>query len=304
MKRSKKLKLLLVLILGWPAFSLAAVFNFVPNQVNAPPGEPFEVSVFLDNQGQSINALDGGIDFSVEHLRLQEIKDADSIINFWLTRPAGDDSGHIRFAGIVPGGFTGVLSPYYSGGRPGKIFSLVFVGEKIGATQVNWRAPQALMNDGRGSPAAVSAGSLVINIQSGVNNSAPVSRLGSNDVDPPESFTPEISRDPNLFNSQWFLVFATRDTGSGLAGYQVAEYSSPSSASSSWQAATSPYLLKNQRLSSYISVRATDRSGNERVITLPPKVSLPGYADRTVWLIIIVLCIALFLYYFYYSRRR
>jgi len=36
-------------------------------------------------------------------------------------------NGEISFSGVIPGGFSGVLSPYYKGYKPGKVFSLIFL---------------------------------------------------------------------------------------------------------------------------------------------------------------------------------
>jgi len=115
---------------------------------------------------------------------------------------------------------------------------------------------------------------------------------------------PEVSRDPNIFDGKWFLVFATQDKGSGIDHYEVLErrelkiqklgFSKEKSLHSKfyilnpWRVAESPYLLKDQELKSYIYVKAIDKAGNERVATLSPRNLLKWYEIWWLWGIIII----------------
>ena len=115
----------------------------------------------------------------------------------------------------------------------------------------------------------------------------PISNQISKDTDPPELFTPEITSDSNVFDGRWFLVFAAQDKGSGVANYAVHESRQIKSqiATKDWNAAESPYLLNDQKLKSYIYIKAVDKAGNERFIVLPPKFA-PWYKKPIVDIIL------------------
>ena len=305
------LKLIFIFVFIWllPVISLAATLSWSPVSVSARPGENFEVSLFINGDKEKINAVSGVIIYNPEDLVLKEVREADSVINFWLEKPSLAKSGIVNFSGIIPGGFDAILSPYYAEGRAGKIFSLIFTSQKVGETELRLKSPEVFLNNPEGKLAELKAVSpLGVKISETVENNAPVSAV-ARDTDPPEIFTPQIGRDENLFSGQWFVAFSTRDTGSGVARYQIQEHwniSPDYKDTRNWQEVTSPYLLTNQSLNKYISVRAIDRAGNQRVATLSPPAGNRGYANKTVWLIIILLCIASLFYYFYsvYSRCR
>ena len=56
-----------------------------------------------------------------------------------------------------------------------------------------------------------------------------------------------------------------------------------------WIIAESPYLLKNQRLSDFIFVKAVDKAGNKRTEELQPlHPKKTWYENGTFWVIIVV----------------
>jgi len=80
-----------------------------------------------------------------------------------------------------------------------------------------------LLNDGSGTEAKLSPSILnfqVVGINS-PNQPPPISEI--KDTEPPELFTPEIGRQPDIFNNQWFLAFTTQDKNSGISHYEVRE---------------------------------------------------------------------------------
>jgi hypothetical protein len=86
------------------------------------------------------------------------------------------------------------------------------------------------------------------------------------------------------------LVFSTQDKGSGIDYYEVKEESQfllfrllPSK----WHRAESPYLLRDQSLSSRIYVKAVDRAGNKQFAELLPKRLIHWYEDYSFWFIIV-----------------
>lgn len=91
------------------------------------------------------------------------------------------------------------------------------------------------------------------------------------DTTPPEAFQPQIAE----IDGKKYLVFAGSDNTSGIDFYEVKEKAPSDSLGTSWQKASSPYLLEDQRPRSIIEVKAVDRAGNERLAEITPP-SLPG----------------------------
>jgi len=105
------------------------------------------------------------------------------------------------------------------------------------------------------------------------------------DTEVPEAFTPVVASDQSIFNGKYFLVFAAQDKGSGIDHYEVRETRAYGK-KRSWEIAESPYLLRDQTLSSYIYVKAVDRVGNERVAEISPRYTFKWYTHYEFWVII------------------
>ena len=103
----------LLSLLAMPVFA-AELFFEAKNQ-EFVQGEEFIVSVFLNTAEESINAVEAKIYFPAELLKLKEIRDGNSIINFWIERPRAKN-GEILFSGIIPGGYMD---------KKGLIFSII-----------------------------------------------------------------------------------------------------------------------------------------------------------------------------------
>src|SRR3989344_3501467 len=209
------------LLLTFPAE--AASLNLVSPVSEIGVGQQFQVDLMLDAEGEIINAIEGEITFSKELLEIREIRDGDSIINLWVERPSIKPTGKVIFSGIIPAGFAGVLSPYYEGRRPGKIFSLIFTSKGEGEGTVNLENEKVLLHDGLGTPAKLG----ILNFEFRILKREvriPDSRFPiPEDKDSPEDFKPEIASNQNVFEGKYFLVFAAHDKGSGIDHYEIQE---------------------------------------------------------------------------------
>ncbi|MBI3638138.1 hypothetical protein HY227_00125, partial [Candidatus Wolfebacteria bacterium] len=113
---------------------------------------------------------------------------------------------------------------------------------------------------------------------------------------PPEEFTPQITRNPDIFDNKWFLVFAARDFESGIDHYEILEkypvrHIFNLIRKEKWTRGESPYLLENQNLESDIFIKAVDRAGNEKIIEMKPRNNLKWYENYLIWSIIMALSI-------------
>ncbi len=245
-----------------PLITSAAELRFsnYPSLVHS--GDRFSVDVRLSTEGSNVNALGGKVLVS-SNLKIENIKDGQSLVGVWTERPeALPNMLESSFSGIIPGGYLG---------ENGAIFTLDLEAHGTGPAKIEFSNLTVFGNDGIATPVEVTSAPLVFTIDPR-NTSLANPRIP--DLFPPESFVPEIARNEDIFDNRYFLVFQTVDKQSGIDHYEVAEISTlgkASTISSAWQKTTSPYLLKDQNLQSDVYVRAVDRAGNFIVIKLPAR---------------------------------
>ena len=266
----------LFLIILFPTLSFASEFYFhsVPGELRV--GEKLEVNLKLNSEGEILNALEGRILYDPTTLRLERVSDGGSVINFWVDRPLEREVGVVDFSGITPGGFVSGDS---------LVLRIDFIALAPGRTKIQGEDFSALKHDGLGTNTVIKIIGTEIDIKEAVGLIEPKSQ--TQDLIAPEIFTPRVVSQPEVFNGDKVLIFATTDKDSGLFGYYVREYQVPFlKYFSTWQKVESPYRLEDQSRSSYVEVKAVDHSGNERLVQLLPEnpPSLYWY-----WLILILI---------------
>ena len=257
----QKMKLLVQIVFGIALLFLGAQSAYGAEIVFSPEneivarGQEFVVPVELDTKGESLNAISGQVLFSSEFLTVQELRDGNSSINFWVERPRVTHAGVITFSGITPRGFARDRE---------LLFSIVFRAEKEGETSLSLAHVTVLKNDGQGTPAGVTVLPTSLSItRAGASPGTTIPPIHDSEL--PEDFLPTIVRDPHLFNNEYGVVFATQDKLSGIDHYELRE--------GRWGAfkrVSSPYHLQRQALDVKIFIKAIDKSGNERVVTVTP----------------------------------
>lgn len=264
----KIIMLTAVLLVSTPSLALSAQLYFEPAK-QAAVFDAFAVTVRLNTQGESINAVSGEVKINPQLGAPKAITDSASILTYWIERPQFDaGSGVVKFSGSLPGGYKG---------PDGVLFTLVFSaynGEVL-ADAVTMQNERVLRSDGLGSRVKSASTGLNLDPRTLVfdNDLSKKIFLDFNRKDnvPPEVFTPQIARDPNIYNGKWFISFNTTDKQSGVDHYEIQETKTGRINSGRWKIIDSPYLLEDQELQSYIYVIAIDRQGNERVIKVFPK---------------------------------
>lgn len=271
------LKICLLTSAVWliPAPVLGASINFNPATIATPQTQAITVTIILDTEASSLNAIDGVILVAKELGDDITVTDSGSVITYWIQSPAWDAASRsIKFSGAVPGGYEGsngilfsIIVPTYSGPK---------INNAITVTNLH-----SYQNDGFGTPVNISSKQFGIGEVSGRNDSAISDQLYVDDKKqdgiPPETFSPQVARNQRVFDNKWFVNFATTDKQSGIDHYEIQESQSGRLDSGKWKVATSPYLLEDQNLHSFIFITAVDRQGNERVIKVFPKNSSPWW---------------------------
>lgn len=262
----KKLKYILIIIFFLSASAASAAgFNILTEQENIHAKDEFILHIFLDTEGQKINALEAEIFFEKEKLELLKIIDAGSIISLWVEKPQlldCDANCAIRFAGIVPGGYLG---------SQGEVLSLIFLAKSNGEAPISVKDAQLFLNDGLGT--ALKLIDKEYNLSIGEKGEI-AKKIVIQDNLPPEEFKIYLEKNKNVFDGKQFIIFSTKDKGSGVSGYETQESVFGFVSNNKWQNVESPYLLPRKILPRYIFVKAIDNGGNEKISILKPRFSI------------------------------
>lgn len=257
----------------------AAEYLIVSSAAEFSVGQEFQADIFVDTEEEIVNAFEVEINYPAELLAVKELRDGDSIITFWVEKPrVSPENGQIIFSGIIPGGY---------GNRTGKLLSVVFAVKSKGDGNINFKNARALLNDGAGTDAKIK----IKNFRFSVGETAPeiiVTQFIDNEL--PDNFVPIVARDANIFDGQWFLVFAAKDNGSGIDYYEIRE-DSPHFLpwTGGWRIVESPYLLKDQTLESRILVKAVDKAGNARIAAVEAANKVSWYENYAIFAILVMM---------------
>ena len=276
---------------------LAAEIFFGAKASDVAVGGKFEIGVYANTQGQSVNAVGGDIKFPAASFDLNGFYDGGSALPLWVKQPALSAPGTVSFAGVVPGGFNGAKE---------YLFSLILTAKQTGSATIAAGNEQILLNDGLGTAAAVSGAPLVLNIVAA--GTAPPTFVPIADNTPPEPFAPALAKSSDVFNGKWFVTFVAQDKGAGVDHYEIREKPPAWSFASllgagRWVTVESPYLLHDQGLERVIEVKAVDRAGNARIVALAPSRPLPWYENYLAWLSFILLVLASAWYWSIVKKR-
>jgi hypothetical protein len=268
-----------------------ARLSIILNKAEARAGELVEARVMLDTQGASVNALEGSVAIP-KGLDFVSLRDGASFVSVWIDRPVFR-SGEVSFSGIVPGGYAGDIGPYWSGMRPGEVFTVVLRAKAEGSRAISVSLDHLLANDGAGTSLAVVPASASVSVRASTSTEAYSEQYSLDyDVTPPEPFEVVVADMPGAEGVR-AAIFDTYDTGSGLAFFMVRE------GGGEFVPAESPHALSGQHRESIV-VRAYDKAGNirEESLSVDPYPHAGGSASAAFWAILVMLlCIALFAFF-------
>lgn len=283
-KKSKIIIILIITFVSFPIVSFAAILYLEPSKEQYQLGDIFIAEVKIDTEEDCINAIEANLNYDKDILKAVDFNYGQSIITLWVKPPEiSQKSGKISFSGGVPGGYCGkILGDLDPTQILGKIY---FQASNKGEAKINFSdSSQVLLNDGLGTPAKLTAKGAIFNILPGKSEISKNERREEIEKDniPPESFKIEIHQEPSVFDGKYFIVFFTADKQTGVDYYEIKE------GRRKWKTAQSPYLLKNQKLTSEIKVKATDKAGNEQVAIIEPHYPLRWYEQSLIWVIMVI----------------
>ncbi len=271
---SKIIHLIFFLVLLFSPFLIEAVtLSLEPDVLDYRAEDIFIVEIKINPGEECINVVGLELSYPGEILEGLKFNEANSIISLWAEKPSfRDGEGTLYFSGGIPGGYCGEEKPVLLGEA---VFKARKVGWEVRREMTITENSMVFLNDGMATQAETEkqGAEVIIRPERRITPYDLWRMRVEEDQTPPKSFTPEIRRDPNLFDGKYFLVFSTTDENTGIDYYMVSEQRRIGFATLGdkiWVRADSPYVLQDQSLSSMISVKAVDRAGNERVETVKP----------------------------------
>ena len=122
----------------------AATLSASPSAGTFEVGSTFDVSVFLNTEGETINAIEISLSFPVDKLQLVSPSAGQSIIDIWTAPPDFDNqTGRINFQGGIPGGIKA---------DKGLVTKLTFRARAVGNATIRFLdSSKTLLHDGKGT---------------------------------------------------------------------------------------------------------------------------------------------------------
>jgi len=254
--------IIFIILLFSPLVSKAAILYLSPEGDEYHLGDVFMVGIKIDTEGEYINTVQVDLNFSADILEIQDLSEGNSILTLWVKEPSvTEDSpplGLISFIGGVPGGYEGL------DGLIGTIVFRVKNPVRNYAQVLFEKSSKALLNDGKGTEAKLTAQGKIFNILAG-KLEEPENEWQRNlaqDKTSPQSFKIELSQNSLIFDGKYFITFSTADKQTGIDHYEIKE------SRKEWKVVSSPYVLENQKLTSDIKIKAVDKAGNYWLETL------------------------------------
>ncbi len=275
----------------------AALLYFDPGEVEVNRGDSITIGLRIDtDENECINTVDAVVHYDPS-VRLVDVSKGSSILNLWVENPVIDEEKHtVTFAGGIPGGYCGRIP-----GDPNLtnvILDLIFKspGLSIGGGDsesariwIDERA-QVFLNDGLGTnaPLRLQDSKIILRKNAGPTVVDEWRQDILDDKDLPSDFAISLSKLETAFSGRYFIVFNAIDKQSGIDHYEVMEEPITEfhtftwgRADAPWITHESPYVLLDQSLNSTIRVKAIDKAGNERIVTLVPDPALQSMSRDT-----------------------
>lgn len=277
---------LMLFLIAHSAFA-AKIIVHIPKTIQ--PEVSFPVDILLDPEGASVNTFSAQLTIP-NGMDLNGTVDRDSIITLWIKKPGSTGGGQTReISGIITGGFSGLIDPFAPKKlHPGNIIRLMMVRHGTTTSMVGLDQIHLYQDDGLATEIPVTIETVAVTPES--ENVV--------DYELPEPFIPQLIRESLIDDARMTLVFDTKDKLSGMDHFEIKE------GESSWQIAQSPYVFDHARIKYPLLVKAVDRSGNARVVTVVPVIDETAEPRGIAYLAIIGIVLAVLLIMYMRKSKR
>lgn len=270
----------------------AASIYFTSSSQNFYTDDTFIVEARMESFEDEINVIDGSFSFNADVLRIKELSTGGSVFSLWAEQPSfSNEEGIVRFVGGVPDGFQG---------GNGLILKAIFLAATEGKSNIVFSNDTAVfLSDGKGTRAVLTKTPLFISIAAKPKAAPPKDEWRSSkekDIVKPEFVEATISRDSRLFNNQYFVSFFATDADSGVAYYEIKE------GDGDFKRVQSPYILPDQTLTTKITIKVVDNTGNETIIS--PEIGPEPKSSITMYLVFVIALLSILIVAFIVFRRK
>ncbi len=238
---------------------------------------PVVVQIFLDTEKDIVSGIAGTFSFPSDLFTLEMISTQNGVVSLWATQPHAslqknfDGRTRITFEGAMPGGFSGVRSPYYDGEHPGLVFTIsltpLHAGEAeflLDSTEIHAFDPKATNLASEDSTSHITVpvltGPLVI------NQRVPTPVVSN-------TFTVSIERSPLVDNNAWYLIAHEDEVTYSIDHIEVAEtneYDGEHVSEYQWHIVSNPYVLLYQSRNKYIHTKIVYTNHTYAIKTIAP----------------------------------
>ncbi len=136
----------------------AASLSLSPSSSSYFQNKQFVVTVYVNSDQQSLNAVAGTISFPQDKLEVVSVSKSGTIFNFWVQEPSfSNASGKVSFEGVV-------LNPGFKGSG-GKLISISFKAKAPGDAKLSFSSASILANDGKGTNILTGTGAASFSIK-------------------------------------------------------------------------------------------------------------------------------------------
>lgn len=127
-----------------PSQARAASFSLSPSSGSFEVGSTFDVSVLVNTEGQTINALEAVLAFPADKIQLVSPSTGQSVVSLWVSPPQFDNrTGRIELRGGIPGGLNA---------QRGQVITFTFRVNQIGSGTIRFLDDsQIYLHDGQGT---------------------------------------------------------------------------------------------------------------------------------------------------------
>ncbi len=279
MKQKFFLKILLTLFIGASFVDTVSAAKIL---INAPSKalsnrQPIVVRVLLDTEQDTLSGISGNFSFPADLFSVESIMTQGSVVSPWVIEPSIseekylDNKTHIIFEGIFPGGFSGVRSPYYEGGKAGILFSITLIpnNKGTGTLGVDDIVFNSFSSDAKRLPSE--AIFTIITVPQLIGNPA----VKSNEPQRVEnkSLSLRVDRDELINRNAAYLTLTHSDTFSAVKKIFVVEsdtYNGDTILEKEWREVSLPYVLLYQDRTKYIHVKVLYANNTYTIKTLAP----------------------------------
>ncbi len=299
-----KIQLLLVVVMQTVLCAYGAEMYIESPESVSSNRSPFILSVFLDPESTPISGISGDLSFPSELFDVELISTQNGVIPLWIQSPSVsvdkkfDRRTHIVFEGIVPGGFSGVHSPYAIGVYPGSIFTVTLIPKNKGNGEIRLDNTELHAYDEKAT--VITTKNILKQVVVPTLSGSPYDGQNNLKFVVSDTVSMEVVSDSLVHTGNPYVYINDENPSHAIDYIQIvetSEYNPKLVSSYAWRTVTNPYVLLDPSRSKYVHAKIIYTNKTFTYKTVAPVENLQSFSQLSRILVYIV--IAIFLLYHY-----